>query len=143
MKSERIILSSVAILVGLVVAGIAFYFYQMTKTVDESEEEKQVTTKTEPTPTPDRNLFLSVTSPRDEEVVTKKTIIISGKTTADATIVITSETDDEVVKPSRNGDFSVTQTLSDGANLLQITAIFPNGEEKRITKTVSYTSENF
>ena len=143
MKSERIILSFVAVLVGLIVAGVAFYFYQMTKTVSEPVSQKTGVSSTPPTPTPDKNLFLSVQSPKDEEVVDKRTVTISGKTTSNAVIAISSETEDEVIKPAKNGDFSVTLTIADGANVIQITAIFPNGEERRMVRTVTYSSETF
>jgi len=143
MKNERIILSFVAIIVGLVVAGIAFYFYQMTKTVSEPETQKITDTKNPPTPTPDKNLFFSVETPRNEEVVSKKIISVAGKTTPDATIVVSSEIEDTVVKPAKNGNFTLTQTISNGANVIQITAIFPNGEEKSIYRTVTYSTEEF
>lgn len=143
MKSERIILSFVAVLVGLVVAGIAFYFYQMTKTVSEPEEQQKTAAKMQPTPTPDKSLFLSVDNPKDGEVVSKKTITISGKTTPDATIIISTENADEVVQPAKNGNFTTTETINDGSNLMQITAIFQNGEEKRVQRTVTYSTEDF
>lgn len=143
MKSERIILSFVAILVGLVVAGVAFYFYQMTKTIAEPESQNPAISKSPPTPTPDKNLFLTVQSPKNEDVVTRGTITISGKTTADAIITIMTETSEEVVKPTKNGDFTLTQAIDDGTNVIHITAVFPSGEERRITRTVTYTTENF
>jgi len=144
MKSERIILSFIAVLIGLVVAGVAFYLYQMTKTVEEpSKKQSSDTSIGNPTPTPDKSLFLTVNSPTEEEVVTKKTISISGNTTPDAIIIVRTETSDDVVSPSKTGTFSVTQTLTDGTNLIQITAIFPNGEEKKIERTVTYTAEEF
>lgn len=142
MKSERVILSFVAIIVGLVVAGVAFYFYQMTKTVSEPGKQKIAQGKN-PTPTPDKNLFLSVETPKNEEVVEKKVVSVAGKTVSSATIVVSSEIEDTVVKPAKNGDFSVTQTIGDGANLIQITAIFPNGEEKSVYRTVTFSTENF
>jgi hypothetical protein len=143
MKSERIILSFVAIIVGLVVAGIAFYFYQMTRTVQEPATQQATGAKNPPTPTPDKNLFLSVQNPKNEEVVSKKIITVAGKTTPTATIVVSSEIEDKVVKPAKNGDFTLTQTIGDGANLIQITAIFPSGVEKSVYRTVTYSTESF
>lgn len=143
MKSERIILSFVAIFVGLIVAGVAFYFYQMTKVVSEPEKDKTTVAKSPPTPTPDKNLFLSIESPKNEEVVAKKIITVAGKTVPDATIIVSSETEDTVVKPTKSGDFTLTQTIGDDGNLLQITAVFPNGEEKKVYRTVTFSTENF
>jgi hypothetical protein len=143
MKSERIILSFVAVLVGLVVAGIAFYFYQMTKTVSEPEEQKKNVANIQPSPTPDKSLFLTVENPKDGAVLNKKTITVSGKTVPNTTIIISSENGDDVITPAKNGDFTTTETISDGSNLMQVTAIFQNGEEKKVQRTVTFSTENF
>lgn len=141
MKSERFILILVASLVGLLVAGGAFYLYQMTRSV--SEIKPQLITKKPPTPTPNNAYFLVVDSPKDEEVVTNRTVTFSGKTAKDAIVSLNSQTDTQVIKPTAIGSFSTTLIINPGTNLVQITAIFPNGEEKRVLKTVTYSSENF
>lgn len=142
MKTERVILSFIALLIGLSVAGGAFYLYQSTKVVPTTKN-KTVTVKP-PTPTPDTSSYiLTIDSPKDEEVVNKKTITIAGKTARDATVIITTENDEQVILPAQNGNFSTTQTISDGGNIIQITAVFPDGNEKTIKRTVSITSENF
>lgn len=144
MKAERVFLSFIAVLVGLVAAGVAFYLYQMTKTLPEKKAEPLgVKTKTTPTPTPDNSNFLSIDSPKDEEVLTKKVITVAGKTAPDATIIVSSDESDQVVKPATNGDFSLTQPIPEGTSLLHVTAIFANGEEKKVTKTVTFSTENF
>ena len=143
MKTERLILSFVALLIGLGVAGAAFYFYQSTKVIKKEDKPKTISILS-PTPTPDISGYvLTIDSPKDEEVVSRKTITISGKTASDATVIITTETDEQVISPAKNGNFNTTQTIIDGANILQITAVFPDGGEKHVTKTVCYTSESF
>lgn len=141
MKAERIILSFVAVLIGLAVAGVAFYLYQMTKTVDNVSPKRN--TLTVATPTTDANNYLTISSPRDESVTDQKTISISGTTATDATLVVSTETNEQVVKPALNGNFTLTESIDEGYNLIQITAIFPNGEEKTILRTISYTNESF
>lgn len=144
MKAERVILSFVAVVVGLVAAGVAFYFYQMTKTLP-SEKSKPVvlSSRITPSPTPDKSHVLEIESPQDESVSDKKVITINGKTDSNATVIISSEDADQVVKPSETGDFSLTVTLPVGTTVMQITAIFPNGEEKKVTRTVTFSTENF
>lgn len=141
MKKERVILSFIAVVIGLAVAGILFYVYQMTKTVSPTTPRQNGLTVA--TPTPDSNHFLTITTPREEDIVSNKTITISGKTTPDATVIVSSNTDEQVVTPAQNGNFTLTQLLENGANQIQITAIFPTGEEKTVTRTVSYTTESF
>lgn len=141
MKAERLILSVVAIVIGLAVAGLAFYLYQMS--TKEEPLPTKLSSEVTPTPTPDESLFITLDSPKDEEVVSSKTLKISGKTTQGAIVVVNTESNDEVVQPAANGSFSLTQTIDDGVNLIQITAIFPNGEERTLRKTVTYSAERF
>ncbi len=142
MKAERFILSFIAILFGLLVAGVAFYLYQMTRTVSPTSQTTTVTQN--PTPTPDTSAnFISIDSPVNESVVDKKTISVSGKTVANSTIIVSDGTTDDVVKPTTTGSFSLTQTLDDGTNIIQITVIFPDGTEKKVTRTVTYSTESF
>ena len=51
--------------------------------------------------------------------------------------------DEDVVKPAGTGDFSTTINIDSGENNIEITAISPNGEETRITKTVTFSTEEF
>lgn len=141
MKAERLILSLVAIVIGLLVAGGAFYIYQMTKTLP--PQKTKAISINHPTPTPDSGNFLVVDSPKDNEVFSKKTITVSGKTLPQATVIISSETDDQVIKPAASGSFSATHTIGDDSNLISITAVFPNGEEQTILKTANFSAEEF
>lgn len=142
MKAERIILSLIAIFVGLLVAGGAFYIYQMTKQIPEDKADT-ITIKSHPTPTPRSTNFLSIDSPKDESLATSKTVTISGKTVPNSTIIVSTESSDEVVKPASTGSFSLTQTIDNDVNVISITAIFPDGTEQTVTRTVSYTTEEF
>lgn len=141
MKTEKIVLSFIAVAIGILVAGAAFYLYQATKTVDLSKT-KTFSLQT-PTPSPKPTIILTVDTPKDEEVFDKKIITILGKTTKDATVIISTQTDDQVVTPAQNGNFSTTAVISDGQNIIEITAVLPNGEEARLTRTVTFSTETF
>lgn len=144
MKLEKILLSFVAIIVGLVAAGAAFYLYQMTKVVPTPKAQQQVSgAKTSPTPSLDSGNILSLDAPKDEQVFSEKQVTINGKTMPDATVIVTTEDTDQIVKPASNGDFSITQTIPDGTSIMYVTAIFADGSEKKITRTVTYSAENF
>lgn len=142
MKTERIILSLIALFVGLLVAGGAFYIYQMTKQIPQDKSDT-ITIKSHPTPTPNSNDYITVDTPKDEQIVDRKTITISGKTLPNSTLIISTEGDDHVVKPTATGTYNVTATIDDGVNLLSITSVFPDGTEKTVRRTVSYSSEDF
>jgi hypothetical protein len=144
MKAERLILSFIALIIGLGVAGLAFYFYQMTKTIPDTKLESQSVKQAAATPTPNEaENFLVVENPSDDAVVTSRTITISGRSNKDATLVINTESEEQVVKPALNGNFSLTQSIDEGANFIQITAILPDGREERVYKTVTFSTESF
>jgi len=141
MKAEKVILSFIAVLIGLVVSGGAFYIYESSKTVPSSTVKTISIVSPSPTTTP--SIFLNLDSPKDEEVVNKKVITISGKTIGDAIISIITEDSQDVIAPALNGDFSTTLTIGDGQNLIEITAISQNGESAKILRTVTFSTEEF
>ena len=146
MKAEKVILSFVAVFVGLVAAGFAFYLYQTTQTIAPEEslplaQEQAVPTSVQPS-LPDTNL-LSIESPKDEEVFDKKIITIKGRTVKGATITVSTQEADQVVKPADNGDFTLTQSIPDGTSIVQVTAIYPDGQEKKESRVVTYSTESF
>ncbi len=141
MKKEKIILSFIAVAVGLLIAGAAYYFYQTSKTL--STKDQQTVGIKKPSPTPKKTIFLSITEPKDEEVFDKKVITVAGKTPSDATIIILTENDQQVIKPTANGNFSTTVNIEDGQNIIKITAVSPTGEQETQEKVVTFSTEEF
>lgn len=141
MKAEKLILSFIAALLGLLVAGVAFYAYQATKTITHTNT-KTISFAT-PTLTPVPSVFLTVDRPKNEEVVNSKVLTVSGRSTSNAVVIVITDSFDEVIAPSLTGDFSTTVNLDEGQNLLEIISIVPNGESVRIKKTVTYSQEEF
>lgn len=141
MKKERTVLAIIAIVIGLIFAGLAFYFYQYTKILSHSKA-NPILVKA-PSPTPKPSIFLSIESPSDEKLSDKKVISVSGKTNPDTIVTILTKSDFDVLKPSSAGDFSTTVNISDGVNIIRISAIAPNGEEQVVDRTISYTTEDF
>lgn len=141
MKTEKLILSFIATIFGLLVAGIVFYIFQATKTI--TPNNTKTIAFTSPTPTPAPSVFLTVDRPKDEEVVNSKILVVSGKTTTNAVVIVITDSSEDVITPSLSGDFSTTVNLSEDQNVLEIIAIAPNGESIRIKKTVTYSQEEF
>lgn len=140
MKTERIVLSIIAILIGLFVAGIAFYFIQLNN--KPKGEEHVVSITTSPTPTP-KSSFLSVTSPENESVSSSKSIQISGKAPAGSTVIISTENGQSVVVATPDGTFSDTVSLDEGVNLISVTALQQDGKKDNVIHTVTYSTESF
>jgi hypothetical protein len=141
MKTEKIVISFIAVFVGIVFAGGAFYLYQSTKVVSNSQTKTVAITP--PNPTPKATIYLSLDTPSEGEVFDKKTVTISGKTVPGSLVVISTDVDDQVVSPSSIGNFSATTTIDNGGNIINVTAIAPNGEEITVNRTVTFSTENF
>ncbi len=141
MKFEQLILSFVAVVFGLFVAGVAFFIYQSTKTVSPSTIKTINMQHVSPTPTTD--VPLTIDSPADESVVTSKIVTVSGKTDPSATVIVSTDGNDTIVNPSSMGAFSLTVTLPANENILHIFSIMPDGKETAKTLTISYAAENF
>ena len=140
MKQERIILSFIMVLIGLLVAGTAFYFYQSGKKPTPS-----VRTAVSPTPATAKvkTVLLTLTSPDDQEVLSNKNLDISGKTNPDATILLITDSDQQVLKPNGQGNFTTTTTLDNDQNIITVISILPSGDSKQIQETVTYSTSNF
>ncbi len=141
MKLEKVILSFIAISIGLFVAGAAFFVYQIVRAIPQNKI--PTISITNPTPTPSNAVQLSVDSPADESVITSRSLTITGKTVPDATLELTTATDDQVVTPTSAGTYSLTTVLQSGENLITITAIAPDGQESQKTFTVTSSTEDF
>jgi hypothetical protein len=137
MKAEKVILSFVAVLVGLIAAGIAFYLYQATRTLPAQKTEPIVVVLS------DKEHLLIIDNPKNEAVFDKKQITISGKTVNGAVLTVSTEDNDQVVKPAENGNFTLTMPIPDGTSIMQIVAVFPDGTEKKEMRTVTFSTESF
>jgi hypothetical protein len=142
MKKETIFLSLTALFVGLLVAGGVFYTYQFL-TKSNGEQPKTITLNATPTPLSSNSDELMVNTPGDESVSENKTVNVSGKSVPGSTIIVTSENDEQVVTPADNGNFSLTTTISNGVNIIEVIAILPSGKERKVIRTVTYTTESF
>jgi len=141
MRKEKIILSFTAALVGIIVAILAFYFYESSKAVKPNQLQK--ITILNLSPTPKSSIFLSVEKPTDEEVVDNRILPISGHTVANAKMIIFTETNEEAAVAAADGSFSTEITIGIGENIVEVYAVGPNGEIAKVRKTVTYSTEDF
>jgi hypothetical protein len=141
MKKEKVVLSFIGIAIGLICAGVVFYLYQTTKALNIGDNIIKAT----PTPTQavKSNLLLTIAEPGDEKVVENKVITLSGQTNPDSTVIVITESNQEVLKPTKMGAFSTTLTLTDGQNLIKVVSYSTNGESTSKDITVTYSKEDF
>lgn len=142
MKTERLILSLVAIIIGILVAGGGFLLYQYTQQ-NTNKTVTPITPQPSFTPSPSPKVSLSISSPKDEDVVSTSQITVSGKTEPNTTVLVSTDSNDSVVTAGNDGSFSAKITLDSGENPIDIIAITPNGEKQEQVNTVTYSTESF
>lgn len=136
---ERIVIVFIAIAIGLLVTTLIFFLYQQTKTIPQ----KTINTLGSPTKAPSQDVYLAVETPGDEQISDRRSIQVKGKTDADNIIIVSTNIEDEVVKPTSDGRFSVTITIDAGANILVTRAIAPSGEETIDRRVITFSTEEF
>ena len=137
---ERLIIVFVAVAIGLIVTTLIFFLYQQTKTIPSKSTEPIVKTQT---PAPSSPNYLVVDEPLDEALADRRLVQVKGKTHTQDTIVVSTNQEDKVVTPTSDGRFAVSITIDSGANVIVTRSIAPDGSEKKDTRVVTYSTEEF
>lgn len=87
------------------------------------------------------SLVLSLDQPDDDSLTFQQSLVVSGKTSSDAQILISTDSQDTVVEPKNDNTFSTILTLKEGVNNLDVYAFDKTGEQRSISKTVYYSKE--
>ncbi len=138
---ERIVIVFIAIAIGLIVTTLVYFLYQQTKSLPLKASNN--TQNGAPTPTPIGGVYLVVEEPKDESLTDKRAIQVKGQTKPEYTVIISSNQEDVIIKPSNDGKFSATITIDTGTNRIITRAITPDGEESENVKIVTYNTEEF
>lgn len=141
MKKKKFFILLALLIIGIIITLVVFFLYQQTKSI--SPREIKDVSIDKPTPTPTPGIFIAVEKPEDEEVVSTRTIAVTGKTSPNARIVILTPTSEEAGIASSNGNFSTDIILDEGENVIEISAIDSTGEIAKVTRTVIYSTEDF
>lgn len=86
------------------------------------------------TPTPPAGLFLEVTEPLDESVVTASPVGVSGTTIPDAVVSVNGE----IVEVDEHGKFTTMVTLEEGPNIIEVVASDLEGNEVSKSLVIFY-----
>jgi len=143
---ERIVIVFIATLLGLLLTTAGYFIYQAAVTYQSKSEEKNVPislgTSNNKQESEDPEA-LTVESPKNEEVLDRRTIEVKGKTFSENTVIVSTNTEDVVGKPAKDGKFSITVTIDAGVNKIITRSIAPNGEEIIDERIVTYSTEEF
>jgi hypothetical protein len=143
---ERLVIVIIAVGLGLFLTTIGFLIYQSTKfkpVTAENTDNQPIDTEMKITQAPKEETGLTVSEPKDEVVVDKRTLQVSGQTDPSYTVVISSNVEDVVANPDSKGKFAASITIDAGTNELITKAIKPDGTEIKDTRVVTYSTEEF
>lgn len=87
------------------------------------------------------SLVLSLDQPDDDSLTFQQSLVVSGKTSSDAQILISTDSQNTIVEPKNDNTFSTILTLKEGINNLDVYAFDKTGEQRSISKTVYYSKE--
>lgn len=91
------------------------------------------------TPMPTETVFsLEISQPLNEAQVAADTVVVIGRTAPNAVVSLLVNEEIEIADVDQNGNFSVTITLEEGPNLIEVIASDQYGNEDSITLVVSY-----
>jgi len=138
---ERIVIVFIAVALGLFVTTVGYLLYQQTKVIPKNLT--GATTQIIATPTPADKYFLSVEEPTNESISSKRTVVVKGKTDPENTLVVSTNQEDQVATPTRDGSFSITTAIDTGVNKIVTRSIAPDGEEKIDTRILTFSQEDF
>ena len=129
---ERIVIVFIAALLGLLLTTAGYFIYQTAVSYQQQAKKEDQPlnfgsgNEQEENKTPEA---LTINSPEDEAVLDTRTIEIKGKTFAENTVVVSTNSEDVVGKPAQDGSFSITVTIDAGVNKIITRSISPEGNE--------------
>ncbi len=88
-----------------------------------------------------KSFTLTVNQPSDESLIFESSILVSGKTGPNMEVLISTDTDDLVIKTKSDGSFSQTLNLSEGVNNIKIVSFDITGDSKESDRIVYYSKE--
>jgi len=85
-----------------------------------------------------RPFFLALDTNEGVVTAVDNQVLVSGKTFANATVAVYSDTDTAIVESDSHGRFESTVSVGDTGGTVEVTAYGPAGEE--MTKTIAFSS---
>lgn len=90
---------------------------------------------------PISTLALSFTSPEDESLVSKSTVVVEGKTAPNSVVALYYDLGDQFVSSDSAGKFTATVPLDTGYNFITATAYDDHGNTATKDLTITYTTQ--
>lgn len=142
MKKEVILAITIGFALGLVITFGIWTANRSLKGLPGSTQATPVSVAATPSTTSDQSqsVSLSLSSPADEALVDTNKIEVSGTTQANATVVVLSEDDQQIVTADKEGKFLVKVGLIGGFNVIRVVVYDNEGHSTQQSVTVTYST---
>lgn len=123
----------------LLLAGLGFFMY-LNFFVNPATSPLTTATYTPVTTNP-VSLTLNLSSPDDNLLIFDPNLLVSGQTTANVLVLITVNSDNQILNASKQGDFSQTVKLIPGVNQVIVSVFDNQGNYKSEARSIYYSGE--
>lgn len=123
---------------GLIFAGWTYY---LTLNSGNSASQKLDSPTNEPITKPPASLTLELEQPDDNTLSFQSSIVVSGSTRPNSSVMITSQSQDLVIESKKDGSFSTILNLDEGVNKLKVAVFDGSGDQREVEKTIYYSKE--
>lgn len=94
-----------------------------------------------PVTSPLKSLILNLDQPDDDTLTFQSSILISGKTAPFSDVLISTDSDDLVIKSKPDGSFSTVLNLDEGLNNISAVVFDSGGDSRSVRRNVYYSKE--
>lgn len=88
-----------------------------------------------------KSFTLNIAQPDENTLVFDKEISLSGQTGPNMEVLISTNTDNMVIKSKTDGSFSTNLTLTEGVNNIKIVVFDQTGDFREAERTIYYSKE--
>lgn len=134
-KSQFIISQTAILIISLLMLGSLYYVVNI-----QYQKENQPFAQG-PVTTKPKSLRIDLDQPDNDTLTFQKSIIVSGKSGPNMTVLITTDSEDVVIKSDLFGKFSSFIDLDEGINHIKVVVFDVTGDSRVTERTVYYSKE--
>lgn len=125
----------------IVIAGLLFALWLYYILYLEYQPQNQYSLKFGPVTSVPKTLRIDLDEPDDYTLSFKSSILISGKTKSKTEVLISTDTEDQIIQSKSDGSFSYILNLDEGINRITAVVFDEVGEVRQVERTVYYSKE--
>lgn len=140
MKKEILFAVCLGLIVGLIIT-FGMYRAQIAMRGSSTTNTDLTGSSANPSATPSsQEDAFPVSEPLDETLTSESSVRVSGKTTPNAAILVLNGNTETVGSADQQGNFSLTVSLTSGANVLLIRSLSDTADPQEVTRTIVYST---